>query len=332
METMKKTTLFIGLIAANISSAYANWNISINSDEMTGKQQAFAISPAVKLTKPMSSPYNNVSSWIGVGCDGAKPWAFIGFNQAPNLSDSTTKDGYNAISTRIKWNEEVEKINLTQDWGAKFVHFNNDDIIIKKIASSNEVLLELNWYGNGNVHFNYPLSGSASALNKIAKECGFKIKTISFEDHMNIEKSQASFYQSYGISAKGNSVIAKTEGNSWKPFARDNSVKERIKNALDLTNKAALKTQNDFKIEIKIYGSTATSGGSSDGAKPFKGKELKRLLDDVLSKDSKTKNRVTNISTQDEVPELYTEEDGYPILVGHVKNTNERIKIHVLFQ
>lgn len=329
---MKKILKFIGLVAVNISSAYAGWGVSFHSDEMTGKNQVFAISPIVKSTKNMSSPYNNVNSWLGVGCESGKRWAFIGFSQAPNLLGSKTKDGYNLISTRIKWNEEVQKVNLNQDWGAKFLHFNNDDIIIKKIATSNEALLELNWYGNGNVYFNYSLSGSASALKKMAKKCNFKVEKISFEDHVKIEKSQASFYKYYKISAKNNTVIAETPGNSWKPFAKDNAAKKRIENALELTNKAALKTQSDFKLVINVYGSTTVSRSSSDGAIPFKGKELKRLVNDILSKDTKTKERVMNITVQDEDPDLYTEEDGYPILIGRVKDTNERVEFHVLFQ
>ena len=329
---MKKTLKFIGLLVVNISSAHAGWDVSFHSDEMTGKNQAFAISPIVKSTKNMSSPYNNVSSWLGVGCESGKRWAFIGFSEAPNLSGSKTKDGYNVISTRIKWKEEVQKVNLTQDWGAKFVHFNNDEIIIKKIASSNESLLELNWYGNGNVYFNYSLSGSASALKKIAKKCDFKVEKISFEDHVKIEKSQASFSQYYRISAKSNTVIAETPGNSWKSFARDNAAKKRIENALELTNKAALKTQRDFKLVINVYGSTTVSRSSSDGATPFRGEEIKRLVNDILLKDAKTKERVTSITVQDEDPELYTEEDGYPILVGRVKDTNERVEFHVSFQ
>src|SRR5690554_5394975 len=60
----------------------SDWYVSSSSDEMTGKKSFYAISQAVKPTRAMSFPYNNVEAWIGVGCDIEREWAFIGFNSS----------------------------------------------------------------------------------------------------------------------------------------------------------------------------------------------------------------------------------------------------------
>jgi hypothetical protein len=65
----------------------------------------------------------------------------------------------------------VEDVTLTQDWGSKFLHFADDKDIIQKIAQSNAVLLELNWYGTGKTYFLFSLRGSSAALGKIRSTC-----------------------------------------------------------------------------------------------------------------------------------------------------------------
>jgi hypothetical protein len=70
---------------------------------MTGATQVFAASPTVGPTQRIGPPYGGVEAWLGVGCDRKSEWAYIGFNVAPNLTDTETESGYNRIFTRIKW-------------------------------------------------------------------------------------------------------------------------------------------------------------------------------------------------------------------------------------
>ncbi len=148
-----------------------SWRTSSSKDKMTGKASSYANSPRANPTKMMSFPYSDVSSWMGVGCDGEDEWVYFGFNNAPNLANDETKDGYSLISTRVKWDDEIENVSLTQDWSAKFIHFRNDASAIEKIAASNEVLLELQWHGQQGTYFEYSLNGSSKALKKIRSEC-----------------------------------------------------------------------------------------------------------------------------------------------------------------
>jgi len=170
---MKITTTLFTLISILLASfpAYANWETSVSKDEMTGDLSAYASSPITGPTKSMGFPYSDVKAWLGVGCDEKDEWAYIGFTESPNLNDTETKDGYNEIRTRIKWDENVKNIVLTQEWGAKFIHFLFDISAIELIEKSDSVLLELNWHGEGIVYFKFSLSGSSSAINKIRNKC-----------------------------------------------------------------------------------------------------------------------------------------------------------------
>lgn len=150
------------------------WDTSRSKNEMTGKNSSYAHSPSTFSTKPMSFPYSDVKAWLGIGCDSDSEWAYIGFNEAPNLNDDETEDGYNAITTKIKWDESIEETYLTQKWGAEFLHFKFDTSAIEKIQKNNKVLLSLQWHGQGTVYFDFTLRGSSAALKKIRSECARK--------------------------------------------------------------------------------------------------------------------------------------------------------------
>jgi len=147
------------------------WSISTSKDEMTGEFIAFAYSPTVFPTKIMSFPYKDVTSWMGVGCNSKREWVYFGFSTAPNLMKAETKNGYNLINTRVKWNSQVENVTLTQNWGDKFIHFRNDNAVISKISASTTALLELHWYGQKTTFFEYSLNGSSKAIDEIRAKC-----------------------------------------------------------------------------------------------------------------------------------------------------------------
>jgi hypothetical protein len=149
-----------------------SWSTSRSKDEMTGKISAYATSPIVFPKRQMSFPYSDVKAWLGVGCDGDKEWVYIGFNDSPNLLDTETEDGYNRINTRIKWNDAIENVELTQEWNANFLHFVNNAPAVTNILSSNTALIELKWYGQQPTYFEFSLNGSSKAISEIKKNCG----------------------------------------------------------------------------------------------------------------------------------------------------------------
>ena len=118
----------------------------------------------------MGFPYGDTQAWLGVGCDGENEWAFFGFSNAPNLTDTEIEGGLNVIRTRVRWDDQVETTEFTQKWGASFIHFRKGRAAIAKIAASSTVLLELSWYG-GRTYFSFSLNGSSAALAKARANC-----------------------------------------------------------------------------------------------------------------------------------------------------------------
>ena len=108
---------------------------------------------------------------MGVGCNSESEWVYFGFNSSPNLARTDTEDGYNVLTTRLKWDDEVRNVTLTQEWGGEFLHLSNDRSALVMIAASNSALLELQWHGQQSTYFQYSLNGSARALAEIRKKC-----------------------------------------------------------------------------------------------------------------------------------------------------------------
>lgn len=147
------------------------WSQTTSTDQMSGKKISFTHSPVTLPTKEMSFPYGDVEAWLGIACDGKNEWAYVGFNSSPNLANTVTEDGYSIVQTRIKWDDTIQNIKMSQDWGASFIHFNNNRSTISKIASSSTALLELKWYGQQPSYFQFSLNGSREALNGIRNIC-----------------------------------------------------------------------------------------------------------------------------------------------------------------
>lgn len=120
----------------------------------------------------MGFPHGNVTGWMAFGCDGDDEWVYIGFTESPNLIDTEAREGgYSKFATRIRWDDKVEQVHMMQEWGAKFLHFRDDTAVISKIISAAKVLLELKWYGEGDVYFEFSLAGSTDAITNARAAC-----------------------------------------------------------------------------------------------------------------------------------------------------------------
>lgn len=148
------------------------WETSTAKDKMTGEISAYATSPIAISSVKMSFPYTDVKAWLGVGCDKKDEWVYIGFSSSPNLANTETQSGYSLISTRIKWNDSIEQVALTQDWSSDFLHFREDKSALSKIQNSKTAMIELQWHGQQPTYFEFSLNGSSKAIAEIKKTCG----------------------------------------------------------------------------------------------------------------------------------------------------------------
>ena len=322
--------LSLALIIVFVAPSEAAWNIRQDVDEMTEEKEFFATSDAVSPLNPMSPPYRDVKAWLGVGCKNDKLWAYIGFSKSPNLIDKKNRNGYSEIDARVKWNDSLEDLRFTQDWGSRFLHFAMDDLAVKKLKAYNNFMVELNWHGNGGAIFKFDLDGSSAAIGKIVEKCGIRLTKIGFEDKFEEAQSKKSFSSTYQISVSDTIVEVKTEGNSWKPFARDSSATDRIKTAISLIDEVAKQFDESYSLSIEVIGSTSSDKRSSDGARPFRGYKLKNILEEAVNLSGINKDRIKEITVNDRDPELYGN-DAPNILIGRVKNTNEMVRFNIIF-
>jgi len=165
-----KKIIFLVLFSTSILFA-GQWNTSFDKDVMTGEKSAYATLNSTPPTSGMSFPYSDITAGIGIGCDKTSKWIYIYFNHKPNLVNGEINSGYTSYRYRLKYDKEVIHDHFTQDFGSKFLHFDDDEYNIERVRESNKLLLEVEWYGEGNVYFDFDLKGSKKAINKISNYC-----------------------------------------------------------------------------------------------------------------------------------------------------------------
>ncbi|MCB2200986.1 hypothetical protein KQI63_16420 [bacterium] len=155
------------VIVLSMNTAMAGWNTSSSVDEMTNVATWYLSSDEIKPTRKLDFPYNDLQSWLGIGTDGNNEWVYIGLTSDPNLEDAKAMAAYELIKTRIKWDDKIEEVQMTHDYGSKFLHFVTDSSVISKIGKYNTCLIEIKIYGQGSVYFRFSLDGSSKAINKL---------------------------------------------------------------------------------------------------------------------------------------------------------------------
>ena len=224
---MKKFLLLI-LFSGLFNFLFASWKISNSTDKMTGDKSSYTISTSVKATERMNFPYQDIDVSIGIGCNKKSSWIYLVFSDAPNLSNTKTKDGYSLIKTRVKYDDKIEITTMTQDWGSRFIHFLYEEEVINKIKTSKKMLVELDWYGNGSTYFKFNLNGIDKAINSIYDSCGYTPKqevkkTIEKQDTIKTEVKPISNeipLTSITLKERKQECAEKGGGNDWD-FKKD---------------------------------------------------------------------------------------------------------------
>ena len=170
----KKRLLTFMLVFMLVVPALCDWKTYTQEDEVTGEKTAYAKSSYTSPKYAMSYPYNDIEAWIGVGSDGDREWAYIGFSSSLNLDNITLRDdnGNEIVRPRTKWDEELIELDLRHEPGSRFLTFAWSDIqegFVRSIAEHNTFLLELEWRGQGKVYFEFSLKGSTAALREMRR-------------------------------------------------------------------------------------------------------------------------------------------------------------------
>ncbi|MGJ8453810.1 hypothetical protein ACSFC1_00690 [Pseudothermotoga sp. U03pept] len=165
--------IFISILTllAQLVLAQNTWTTTNRKDPMTEKITWYALSPSVSPIEKMSFPYEKTQASIVVARQGKEEWVYISFNVRPNIVGGSIVDGYEVITTRIKWdNSQPVYAKFLTQFGSKLLLFENTMEIIQKILLHRKLIVELDWYGQGLVHFEFSLEGAANAITQIRRK------------------------------------------------------------------------------------------------------------------------------------------------------------------
>lgn len=182
----------IVLLAALVALASAppaaaqRWDYRQSQDEMTGEMRIFTTSPLRAPKHSLGFPYQNLKAWLGVGCKAGSEWAYVGLTSTPILSNTETHSGYVTFSPRIRWDDRVETVDMIQEWGKQSLHFKDGKAAIWNMMTAKEVLLELEWYGSGQIYFSFPLANSEATIRKALTRC----QAADYEQQYDIRQVQ----------------------------------------------------------------------------------------------------------------------------------------------
>ncbi len=147
------------------------WTVFESTDEMTGKTSVYLSSENGTTTRPMDFPYTGTRSSINLGCNANDIWSYFWFSSKPNISNDLTESGYSRSKSRIRFDNTLDTISLTQEWGSKFMHVTYENWFIDKLKQRKTVKLELNWHAQNNTIFEYNVHGFVPAYTNFKQKC-----------------------------------------------------------------------------------------------------------------------------------------------------------------
>jgi hypothetical protein len=169
---MKKINyLVLYLVVIMATPVFGQWSITAVEDEMSGIVYGVAYSSLVAPNTTMGFPYGDVKARMSVMVsESGHSLVYFEFTESPNINNTRADGGYNRFRTRIKWDDDLEVVSMRQKRGGSLLEFEKKQSALYKIAHANNVLLEVSWYGEGFVYFEFSLSGSSKALSAIGVE------------------------------------------------------------------------------------------------------------------------------------------------------------------
>lgn len=327
-RTIKRLILASALTITSVNS-FAGWTTLPSKDTSDGRSGMHSRSTYVRPIKLMNFPYSDVEASISINCAYKKLWVSFNFNETPTLVGATIEDRYSTINSRLKWDEKIENSVLQQVQGSKNLTVLNDSLILDKLLKHERLTLELDWYGNGKTHFNFPLDGVSESVHKITEKCNlfingassyrFFFKNKVIEEQLHKEYFQVGFFDRKNISLNGNFVTARLKNH-------DSSPEDTLSTMLSLVEKAASTIDEKYTLSIKVIGNPKNTKTSEDN---FSADDITDLFIKAVKARPQIKAHITNAVVESEDLSYYTKSDSKS-LAGRIKN--DRAEIEVLVQ
>lgn len=137
--------------SSSVSSTPARieyWRSNAYITDLEKEKRAYVQSNTVTSDQSMDFPYSRTTATINVVKNSRTTWAYIEFNNQPNIVNSETEEGYSIIRANVYIDGVRETATLTQEWGSKILHFRYPTWLIGKLKSCESFRINLRWYGN----------------------------------------------------------------------------------------------------------------------------------------------------------------------------------------
>lgn len=173
MKRLSQTVFLVLVVGAlSVLPAVAQWTTTSTTDEMTGATRHIAMSDPTEPTREMDFPYQDLEGRIVVACEGGAEMAILYFTKRPNLTDTDYgASGGPAVDTRVKFDDKIKDLRVRHESGRQSLTIAGDTFFIRDVMESSTALVELPWYGHGDVYFRFSLTGSVEAIQSIRSRC-----------------------------------------------------------------------------------------------------------------------------------------------------------------
>jgi len=146
------------------------WHVQATEDVMTSGKIWEVSSPIVKPIECLGFPYDDTKVQIIVRFNGSTELAAIKSCDLTN-ADATQIDKYNRlVPVRIRWDNELEQVSLTQKFLSSYLIFPDASKVIERLCTSKLAIIEFGWYYDRTIHFKLDLTGAADIIWKVKNE------------------------------------------------------------------------------------------------------------------------------------------------------------------
>ena len=146
------------------------WHVQVTEDVMTSGKIWEVSSPIIKPLEYLGFPYEYTEAQIIVRFSRSAELAAIKSCDLTN-ADATQIDKYNRlVPVRIRWDNELEQVSLTQKFLSSYLVFPDASKIIDRLCTSKQMIIEFGWYYDRTIHFKFDLTGAADIIWKVKNE------------------------------------------------------------------------------------------------------------------------------------------------------------------
>jgi len=146
------------------------WRVRVTESIMTGKKIWEVYSPFVKPIESLRFPYDDTKAQITVRFDGDIELVAIKFSDSCNVTGTTINKHDRLVTAAIRWDNKIEEFSLVQTRLSPYLVFLSASKVIDRLCTSQLMIIELDWYFDGPVHFKFDLTGVADLIWRAKKE------------------------------------------------------------------------------------------------------------------------------------------------------------------